>query len=162
MARRAFPASCLVLLLLLAAAPLGLPQQAILLPALALNGVFFWSLFRPASMTPPMVFGIGLLLDLLAYLPLGLGVLTLLGVHGLTIHFRRFLTRHGFMLVWTTFLLMATGASALTWLLSSVLALRWLPAAPVVLQAMLAVALYPVLATLFARAHTTIADPERA
>ena len=35
--------------------------------------VYFWSLFRPAAMPPPVVFLIGVLLDLLGYLPLGVG-----------------------------------------------------------------------------------------
>ncbi len=162
MARRAFPCACTMLLMLLFAAPLGLPDQAALLPALALTSVFFWSLFRPASMTPPMVFGIGLLLDLLGYWPIGLGVLTLLGVHGVTMQTRRFLARHGFMLVWISFLLLATAAFVLSWALNSLLTLQLLPFPPALFQALLATALYPALATVFAHAHATIADPERA
>ncbi|MSO90899.1 MAG: rod shape-determining protein MreD [Acetobacteraceae bacterium] len=162
LARRAFPAVVTILLMLLLCMPLGLPEQSALLPALTLTSVFFWSLFRPASMTPPMVFAIGLLLDLLGYLPLGVGVLSLLGLHGLTVQGRRVLTRHGFLFVWLTFLLIATGTSILAWALSSLLTLRLLPFAPAVFQAVLATAIYPAIVTLFARAHTTIADPGRA
>ncbi|MSP30747.1 MAG: rod shape-determining protein MreD [Acetobacteraceae bacterium] len=161
-ARRAFPSACTALLMLLLAAPLGLPEQRALLPALTLACVFFWSLFRPASMTPPMVFALGLLLDLLAYLPLGVGVLSLLGVHGVTIQARRFLTRHGFVLIWLSFLLIALAVSALGWLLSSLLTLRLLPFAPAMFQSALAAALYPAIAPLCARAHASIADPEQA
>lgn len=148
--------------MLLLATPLGLPEQGVLLPALTLACVFFWSLFRPASMTPPIVFAIGVLLDLLAYLPLGVGVISLLGVHGLTVQASRFLTRHGIVLIWLTFLLIAIGASVLAWVLSSLLTLRLLPFTPALFQAVLAGALYPAIATLFARAHTNIADPGRA
>lgn len=162
MARRAFPCACTVVLMLLSAAPLGLPDQAVLLPSVSLACVFFWSLFRPASMTPPMVFAIGLLLDMLGYMPMGLGVLTLLCVHGVTVQTRRFLIRHGFVLVWFAFLLIAFAASVLIWLLSSLLTLQMLPFAPAVFQAVLTTALYPALATLFARAHATVADPGRA
>ena len=66
------------LLMLLTETPLGIAGQATLLPAVTLACVYFWSLFRPAAMPPPVVFLIGLLLDLLGYLPLGVGVLTLL------------------------------------------------------------------------------------
>lgn len=150
------------MLMLLAAAPLGLPDQAMLLPSVTLACVFFWSLFRPESMTAPMVFAIGLLLDLLGYMPMGLGELMLLSVHGVTVHMRRFLTRHGFMLVWLTFLVLAAAANVMVWAIASLLTVRLLPFGPAIFQAVLATALYPAVATLFARAHATVADPERA
>jgi len=161
-ARWSFPFAATVLLMLIAAAPLGVPGQAMLLPAVSLCCVYFWSVFRPASMIPPQVFVIGLLLDLLGYLPIGLGVLMLLTVHGLAAQSRRFLIRHGFALVWTVFAVIALAAGVLVWALSSLLTFRLLPIAPALFQAVLTMALYPALATLFALAHTTIADPERA
>jgi len=162
MARRGFPTGCTIALMLLTAAPLGLAQQATLMPAMAFACVFFWSLFRPASMIPAMVFGIGLVLDLQSYLPIGVGVLTLLVVHAITVQARNFLARQGFFLVWFVFLLIAIGASLLEWLLICVLTLQLLPFAPALFQAVVTASLYPVLATLFTRAHRTIADPERA
>jgi len=162
MARRGFPSFCTLALMLLVAAPFGLDEQAMLMPAVALACVFFWSLFRPASMIPPMVFGIGLVLDLLGYLPIGVGVLTLLVVHAITMQARHFLVQQGFFLVWFAFLLIAFGASVLEWLLICVLTLQLLPLAPALFQAVVTVALYPALAMLFSRAHRTIADPERA
>ncbi len=83
MARHSFPATSTVLLMLLCGLPFGIADQAVLLPSVTLAVVFFWSLFRPASLPPPVVFVLGLLLDLLGYLPLGCGVLTLLLVYGL-------------------------------------------------------------------------------
>lgn len=162
MARRAFPCACTVLLMLLAAAPLGVPDQAMLLPAVSLCCVYFWSVFRPSSMTPPMVFCIGLLLDLLGYMPIGLGVLMLLCVYAMAVQSRRFLIRHGFVVVWSVFLVTASAASALVWLMSSLLTLRLLPFSPALFQAVLTTAIYPALATLFVIAHNSIADPERA
>jgi rod shape-determining protein MreD len=81
-ARAGFPACITVLLMLLTQAPLNITGQAALLPAVALCCVWFWSLFRPQGLPPPVVFLIGLLMDLLGYLPLGVGVFTLLAVHG--------------------------------------------------------------------------------
>jgi rod shape-determining protein MreD len=68
--RHAFPGTTSLVLMLLSVAPVGLSGQAALLPTVALTCVWFWSLFRPAAMAPPMVFLIGLLLDLLGFLPL--------------------------------------------------------------------------------------------
>ena len=53
--RRAAP----ILLMLLTETPLGIADQATLLPAVTLACVYFWSLFRPAAMPPPVVFLIG-------------------------------------------------------------------------------------------------------
>ena len=161
-ARRGFPGSTTALLLLLADAPLGVPGQAELQASVALACVFFWSLFRPASMPPAVVFAVGLLVDLLGYAPPGVGVLTLLLAHGLALRWRRELVRQGFLLVWLAFVGVAVGAAALQWALTSLLTFRLLPPGPGVFQAAIGAGLYPALATLLTRAHHTLAEPERA
>jgi rod shape-determining protein MreD len=160
--RAAFPFACTMLVMLLAMAPFGFAGQAMLLPAITLPCVFFWSLFRPSAMPPPAVFLIGLFLDLLGYLPIGAGVLTLLVLHGFTVRWRRFLTRQGFAVVWISFAGMAAGAAALFWALASVLTFRLLPTGPAVFLFVLTIAVYPAIAILFTGAHRSIADPERA
>jgi rod shape-determining protein MreD len=161
-ARRAFPVGCTVLLMLACETPFGFEDQAVLLPASTLGCVYFWTLFRPSAMPPPAVFLIGLLLDLLGYLPIGVGVLTLLAVHGVTIRWRRVLTRQRFVWVWCAFGVLATGAAVVTWAFDCLLSVRLLPLAPALFEAVLAIALYPAIAILFARAHRGVADPERA
>jgi rod shape-determining protein MreD len=161
-ARHSFPATSTVLLMLLCGLPFGIADQAVLLPAVTLAAVYFWSLFRPAAMPPPIVFLLGLLLDLLGYLPIGAGVLTLLLVYALAGRWRRMLTQQGFVVVWLAFIGVGTGAAALLWALTSLLSLRLMPAGPALFQATLTAALYPALAILLIRAHRTIANPERA
>jgi rod shape-determining protein MreD len=149
-------------LLLLAAGPLGLPGQAELQCALVLGCVFFWSLFRPASLPPLLVFGLGVLADLLGYGPIGVGVLTLLIVHGLAMRWRRALSRQGFLMVWLVFAAIAAAAAALQWALTSLLTFQLLPVGPAVFQSALSAGLYPLLAVVLARAHATVAEPARA
>jgi rod shape-determining protein MreD len=161
-ARSAFPFGLAVLLLLLSAAPLGLPAEAELQQAVTLASVFFWSLFRPASMPPPAVFLLGLLMDLLGLAPIGTGIVTLLIVHGVALRLRRALVPQGFVLVWLAFIGVAAGAALLGWALGSVLVFRLLPPLAGVFQFALAAALYPVLAMVFTRAHRSVADPGRA
>jgi rod shape-determining protein MreD len=161
-ARHAFPAGCTVVLMLLTGAPLGIADQAALLPAVTLAGVYFWSLHRPSAMPPPVVFVIGLLFDLLGYLPLGVGVLSLLIVHGVALRWRSSLTGRGFLRAWLAFAGVAVGAALLGWALTALLSFHLLPVGPAVFQAVLTVALYPALAVVLAGAHRTIADPERA
>ncbi len=161
-ARYSFPAAATVLLLLLVAAPLGLPGQAQLLVATSLACVFFWSLFRPSSMAPPQVFLIGLLVDLLGFAPIGVNVLSLLSTHGVAMVWRRFLTRQGFFLVWLAFVVVAVGAALMQWLMTCVLVLGLLPPWPVLFQAALAGGLYPLLAVLLTRAHQSLGQADEA
>jgi rod shape-determining protein MreD len=161
-ARWSFPACSTAIALMLSAAPLGLPGQPELQGAVALASVYFWSLFRPASMPPPVVFLLGLFVDLLDYAPPGISVLTLLIVHGLALRWRRMLVRQGFLLVWLSFVGIAAGAAVLQWVLNSVLVFRLLTPGPGAFQAVLAAGLYPALAVLLTRAHQTLADPWRA
>lgn len=161
-ARRAFPVTSTVLLMLASNAPFGIPDQAALLPAVTMIAVFFWSVFRPSGMPPLAVFLIGLLLDLLGWLPLGTGVLTLLLAHAFCARWRRGLARQGFLPVWLVFTGFAAAAAAVMWGLASLLILRLLPMAPAAFQAVLTAALYPVLAIPFGRAHRDLAAPERA
>jgi len=162
MARASFPATTTALMLLLVSAPLGLSGQAELQGALVLCCVFFWSLFRPASMPPPAVFLLGLLTDLLGYAPPGVCVVTLLIAHGLALLWRRSLVRQGFVLVWIVFVGVGAAMTALQWGFTSLLTFRLLPPWPGVFQASLAAGLYPMLAPLLTRAHQTLAEPERA
>jgi len=161
-ARLCFPLATTALLLILLAAPLSLPGQAELQPAVALSCVFFWSLYRPASMTPPMVLLIGLLADLLGYAPLGVDVLVLLLAHGLAVRWRRVLTRQVFVLVWVAFVGVAAAGAALTWGITALLTFTLLPPGPAVFQTALTAASYPILSTLFIRAHRSLAAPEEA
>jgi rod shape-determining protein MreD len=160
--RAAVPAAGTALLLLLGSAPLGLPGQPELQPALALGCVFFWSLFRPASMPPPVVFLLGCLSDLLGLGPVGIGPLLLLVVHGLAFRWRHGLSRQGFALVWLAFVSIAAGAAALGWALTCLLRLRLLPALPGVFEFALAAGFYPALAVTLTWAHRSIAAPEQA
>jgi rod shape-determining protein MreD len=161
-ARYAFPGATTTLLLLASAGPLGLPGQAQLEGTITLGCVFFWSLMRPASMPPPLVFLLGLLGDLLGYAPVGTGVLALLIAHGLAVRWRRALAHRGFLVVWICFAAVAAGAAALQWALVSLLAVRPMPLLPALFQATLSAGLYPLLAVLLLRAHATVAEPNLA
>lgn len=160
--RRGTPVAIAVLLLLLLAAPLGLRGQSEMRGAVTLACVYFWSLFRPASMTPPLVFALGIVVDLLGYGPMGVSVLTLLLAHGTASRIRRVLVRQGFLLVWLSFAAVALLAATLQWALSSLLTFRLLPIDGAAFQAALSVGLYPALATLLGWTHQTLAEPDNA
>lgn len=150
LARGLFPAVSLGLLMILAAAPVGLPSavEAVTLPC-----VFFWSVFRPASMAPPAVFLLGLLQDLLTMAPFGTGVITLLLVHAVAVRFRTFIARQSFLSVWVLFCAFAFSAALLDWMLHALLMLHLPPIAPALLLSLIAAGFYPGLALLLTRLH---------
>jgi len=161
-ARYSLPGALTILILLLLSLPIGVPGQAQMQPAWALASVFFWSLFRPASLPAALVFNVGLLLDLLAQGPIGLHPLLLLLTHAAALRWRRFLTRQGFGTVWLAFIGVATVAAAAEYAAVSLLTWRALPPWPAVFECLLAIGAYPALSALLTRAHTTVAAPERA
>ncbi len=160
--RYALPGVQTVAVLLLLSAPLGIPAQAQLQPAWAQACVFFWSLYRPASMPAPLVFAIGLLLDLLAQAPVGIEVLVLLLIHAIALKTRRVLTRSGFATVWLVFMGVALGAATLEYLLVSLLTWHALPYWPGAFEFGIATGLYPFLAFYMIGLHRNLAAPEQA
>ena len=160
--RHAFPGITSILLMVLSMVHFGIWGQAALLPTVTLSCVWFWSLFRPAAMPPPIVFLIGLLLDLLGYLPLGVGPITMLFTHGTALRLHRFVSRQGFAVAWIIFTATACGVATLNWILVSLLTFSLKPIGPVLFQAGLAVAMYPVVAVPLMLAHRSVADPDLA
>jgi rod shape-determining protein MreD len=150
LARAILPPFAAALTMIAAAGPTGMPA---LVPAVVLPQVFFWSVFRPGAMSPPAVFVVGLLLDLLTLAPLGTGVLTLLVVHGLAVSWRRFLARQTFLVAWVAYCGFAAGAAALGYLLTALMSLSLPPVAPMLREAALTAALYPFFAFLLGRLH---------
>lgn len=147
--------------MILLTAPLGIPGQAQLLPAFTLGSVFFWTLFRPASVPPPLVFLIGLLADLLGEMPIGSNVVVLLLAQLLVVRSHRYLPLKGFLFVWLVFVAVAAIAAALQWGLACVMSWTLYPPIAAIAQFLLTAGLYPLLAMGFTQAHRTLAAPER-
>lgn len=140
----------------------GLTGAPALVPAVALPQVVFWSIFRPGAMSPPAVFAVGLLLDLLSLAPLGTGVLTMLVAHGLAVAWRRFLARQPFVAVWLVFCGFALGVAALGYLLTALLSFTLPPPGPMLAQAALTACLYPPFALLLGQLHRLMLRAEDA
>ncbi len=156
-ARVVMPLVLAVLAMAVAAGPTGIPG---LVAAVLLPQVVYWSVARPAAMSPPAVFALGLLLDLLTLAPLGSGVLAMLVLHGVAVAARRVLARQGFLLNWLAFAGFALGAAGLFWVLTALLLFTLPPVAPVLHQAALAIGLYPPFAFLLGRLHALMLRAE--
>ncbi len=161
-ARVSVPAVTLAWMLLFMAAPFGFAGQAEVQRSAALCCVFFWSLYRPTSLPAFVVFGLGVLADLLSYSPPGVTVLVWLLAQSMALRWRRSLVRLGFILVWFSFISVACGAAVLEWAMTSLLNVRLLPPGAAFFEAALGVGLYPIITVVLTMMHQTLADPEGA
>ena len=152
-ARYTFPSGSLVFGLFVIGMPFGIPGQAELWPVYTLACVYFWSLYRPASLPAPVVVLAGVLLGLLGLSPFGLWAVLLLVLQGVVLAVRRRLAPQSFFLTWLAFCGLAVTIAALAWLLESLLTLKMLPVQPLLIEALFSVGLYPVVAGFFIRAH---------
>lgn len=150
-ARSISPFFVTLLLVLLALVPLRVADLSPIVPALALIGVFFWSVHRPDLMPIWAVFLIGLLQDLLAGGVLGPGIVGLLAAHALVVWQHRFFLSASFAVIWCAFMLVAAASMAITWLLSCIAMVAYVEPDPVFFRYLVTIAFYPCLAWAFLR-----------
>ena len=152
-ARYTFPTGSMIFGLFVIGMPFGLPGQAELWPVYTMACVYFWSLYRPASLPAPVVALVGLLLGLLGLSPLGLWAVLLLVLQGVVLAVRRRLAPQPFFSPGWCFAAWPWRLSALAWMLESLLTLTMLPVVPLLIEALFLAGLYPVVAGFFIRAH---------
>lgn len=163
MAMRALMPSLFVLVVtLMLSAPLNIPGQTELLFGIAIGTVYFWSAHRPDSMTPLMVFVIGLAADLLSFGPPGTLLVSMLVVHGVANTWRYGLSRINFLMAWGLLVVLALCLSLFQWIIACIGALDVLSPVPILFQTALTGGIYPTLSALFVWARRTVADPEKA
>lgn len=100
-ARLSVPYAFMALLLILSLISVPYPLALVFDAPLLLIVLFYWSVFRPTLVPPPLVFCAGLVFDLLAGMPLpGLTAILLLVVRLGVVDQRRYLMGQGFVLIW--------------------------------------------------------------
>jgi rod shape-determining protein MreD len=129
--------------------PSASPQS--LAPLTTVAVVFFWAIHRPDLMSPAVVVVAGLALDAMAGLPMGLTALTLLLTRALAAAPDPALHDRPGLLVWGSFLLVASAALALRWLVASAWWGHAFALRPVLFELGLTVAVYPLVAGLLGR-----------
>jgi len=136
-------------LVLLGTLPLPLPGFTTVMPWLTLMAVYYWSIYRPDLLPLVATFLLGLVQDSLSGTPLGLNVSVLLVVQGVVVSQRRFFHGKSFMVVWSGFAVLASGAVALNWVLAMAFYAALASPTPALFQLVLTVALFPCLTWFF-------------
>jgi rod shape-determining protein MreD len=149
--RRAIPFMTLLAAGLLDVLPLPSTSPQSLAPLTSVTVVFFWAIHRPELMTPGLAVVAGLLVDALAGLPLGLTALTLLVTRTIAAAPEAALRDRPALLLWGAFLLVATAALGLRWLVASAFWAHLFALRPVLFELALTVAVYPLVAGLLGR-----------
>ncbi|MEA2781419.1 MAG: rod shape-determining protein MreD [Rhodospirillaceae bacterium] len=152
-ARNLAPFALTLLMLILGTTPLHIPYFQPLGQGLVMISVYYWAVHRPGLLPAPAVFIIGVIEDLMEAYPLGVGTVVLLLVYGLASSQRRLFQGQPFLVVWWGFMMIAAGAMSLGWILTSMLAGAAIEPKPVIFAYLMTLALYPVVADLFARAQ---------
>lgn len=124
------------------------------LPALPLYPMFFWGVFAARPPSYLMVFLLGLVMDAVMGLPLGMSsLLYLLFMLALQTQ-RRFLTKEGFLMLWAYYALFSLALALATWATLSIFHGRLEAVGYALLQWGLGVCGYPAFHYAFTRIET--------
>lgn len=153
---RLMPLLTTVLCVIASVIPAHLPAFTVVTPAFVLMAIYHWTLYRPDLLPFVAVFAAGLLLDMLTGAPPGITSLVLLLTHALVLSQREHLLMRPFTVVWVGFLVVATAAAVLQWLVVSLFYGMLLDVRPFLFQGVLTVATYPVVSYLLVRVQRTL------
>jgi rod shape-determining protein MreD len=153
---RMLPMATALLCVLASIVPLHLPGFAEVAPGFVLMAVYHWSIYRPDLLPFAAVFLAGLALDLLNGAPLGVSSLVFLIGRAVVLSQRKLFVGRSFAVVWAGFLALVAAAEALEWALACALHGVALDPRPFLFQAVLTVALYPLVSYLLARVQRNL------
>lgn len=157
--RGSIPAAVTLLLVAASALPWHLPLFVEVTPALAVVAVFYWAVNRPDCLPFAATFCIGLVQDLLTGTPPGMTALVLLAVQGVVASQHTFFHGKPFIVVWWGFSLVMLAAGLMGWAIASAYFQAIVPPLPIVVQTVLTILLFPVLAAFLNRVGALVARP---
>lgn len=155
------PVALLGLLFLLNVTALPLPIVGPVKPALILMAVYYWSIYRPTLMPPFLCFLIGLTLDIVSYLPLGVNAIVFTLVQLIVRDQRKFLMGQAYITIWAVFAFVAFGATMVQWLLYGWVNGHLAPAIPVLISVAATILLFPVITLFLILTHRILPEPSK-
>ena len=156
LARSLFPFVASALLIIIGFAPLRAPEIAPALPLFGMAAVYYWCVFRPDLMPHWAIFLLGLFSDLLGGTLVGSSILAFFALYLAISSQRRFFAHASFFLLWLAFALFALPAFLNMWALACWNAGAIITPAPLALQYVLTVAVYPMIAWFFGQSQQVI------
>ena len=157
--RNLLPLALTLCLVLISAVRLPIPGYAVVVPLFPLCAVYYWSISRPQSLPPAIIFALGLVQDVLSGSAFGLHAIMLLLAYGMVVSQRRFFIGKSFGVIWWGFMLVALIAIVVAWLLASIASGGIIRPGPAGFQFLLTLALYPVTALILTGAQRLMPAP---
>ena len=118
-------------------------------PDIVLASVFFWAIYGPAFLPAWAVFALGISQDLATGAPVGFWALIYLFAYGFALSQRVFFFGRTVRGVWVGFIMVAIVTAIVTWVAGSTYFMQWLRPEPIFLQALVSIAVFPVVAKAF-------------
>jgi rod shape-determining protein MreD len=146
----------IIIFLLLNVVSFSMPHAGDFKPFFLLMAVYYWAIYRPTVMPVGYTFVLGLIMDLLADLPIGLSALILIGLQTLVRRSRLFLMGQPYMMVWLGFAIMALANAVCLWLIMSLSQFTFAPVAALVqtmVAAVLSILLFPLASLILQGVH---------
>jgi len=125
-------------------------------PDVALIAVFFWAISGPAFLPPWSVLVLGLVQDFAMGTPPGFWAVIYLAAYGFTLSQRVFFKGRTGLGAWVGFAMVAALAAIATWVLASIVYMRWVPPAQIYLQAVVSVLAYWPMSKIFLLMRRTL------
>jgi rod shape-determining protein MreD len=143
------PAGITSLMFILCVIPKHIWGISYIMPLLPLIPIFYWGIMQATEMPYWFVFLIGLLMDVVSGIPLGLSAL-LYVLFLITIHTQsKYIHKEGFVIIWGYFMMLLAIIFILEWLIISFSGnqMQAIPAA--IIQWLLTISFYPIFHRLF-------------
>lgn len=122
-------------------------------PQLVLVAIYYWAIYRPTLVPPYLCFAVGLMIDIISGLPLGLNAVVLTLVQLVVRNQRQFLMAQAYFTIWAVFVLVGFLALFLEWGMFGLAQMIWPPILPVMLSATTTVLLFPVVTFFLVLTH---------
>lgn len=136
-----------------------MPHAGDFKPFFLLMAVYYWAIYRPTVMPVGYTFALGLILDFLADLPLGLSALVMVGLQTVVRRSRIFLMGQPYVMVWLGFAILSIAYTAAFWFLMSVKNMAFVPAASLIqmlVASALSVLLFPLASLILQGVHRAL------
>jgi rod shape-determining protein MreD len=152
------PVATIVFAMLLSIEPVHIPGYAAVIPAFTLTAAYHWAIYRPALLSPLMLFVIGTLQDLLTGALPGITALLLLLTYAIVLTHRRHFVNRPFPFIWAGFTLLVCGAMLFSWSLHSLLAAELIDFRSSIFRAVLTISGFPIASFLLGRTQRALMD----
>lgn len=113
-------------------------------PCFTVMALFYWSIYRPTLMPTWLAFIIGILIDLLSGLPVGMNAMSYVIVQYLVSGQRKMFMGQPFISVFFGYALVSGVVVLLQWIIFGIVTQIWVPVLPVFGMGLLGIAFFPI------------------